>query len=214
MCVFSIIAIILGLSASLVNGSSAAAIKNIATCSSPSGQLFGSLDVQFAGLALNCSSTNPSFDCACVTAINIDTCLLFDGRTNCNDITGHYLQILQASTAFSVLALLSVFALSLVTCCSLCCPGYLGDDQLDMPPAGVRYGADPPPAYAHTQPGVVYVGSIATAAPMEGSAQPVPYHMQGQVQQLRMYEQQQQRGGGAVATAVAVPYDAGKQGGL
>lgn len=189
-CVISVIAIILGLSSSFLNGADGQILESIVACSTPSYQIYGNKD--YTMLAMNCTNDYPKVDCACVTT---SECYAFNGKSDCNLITSEYAHMVHAATAFDVLALFAVFTLSILTCCSLCCPGSLGDED---PTLEDRYAPNVGAAYAVSQPGVVYVGTVAME-PQAQPNQPVPYGQQAQIAQLRAYEQNH-----AIATAIPV----------
>ena len=80
--------------------------------------------------------------------------------------------MLGAATAFDVFTLLSVFTLSVMTCCSLCCPKNLGHS---------------PPATADAVPSSPTV-VIASTAQIQGY--PQPYSAQGGYPPQQVYSSQ------------------------
>jgi hypothetical protein len=139
--VVSILAVILGFIGCLVDGLNTRLIKTMKACASgpiPSSEnpiLYG--NSAFETAAAQCYEAATQYhDCFCVntnmqptiTHQNPNACYIYDGQPNCKHILVNYPQMLTAATAFDVIMLLSVFALSVTTCCSLCCPKYLPRD--------------------------------------------------------------------------------------
>lgn len=140
-CVVSIIAVIVGIVGSSLDGAANSFIKQLQACSSPNAPvtLYGNSDYYSqAGLcATNNFATGTTFNCACVTTAAVSSgsgasttfdygnCFNFNfqqsDQTDCNNIMDNYSHLLGAATAFDVLALFSVLMLSILTCRSLCC---------------------------------------------------------------------------------------------
>lgn len=211
----SVIACILGFAISVVDGGSANLISTIKACANPSSTLPDESPVfTYTGnslyfpMAANCSIEHLDFDCSCVSSMTDGNCYLFDGQTNCELVTTKFVDMLRAATAFNVLSLLAVFAISVSTCCSLCCPGSGCVHDPEEEHAIQQYA--PNPAYVETRPAVVYVGTVQTQemAPnstVYASASPssTPYGQHPQIQALNQYNSPN---GGRVAEAVPVVY--------
>jgi len=121
----------------------------------------------------------------------------------------HYPSLLGAATAFDVFGLFAVFALSITTCCSLCCPANLGasgDMNNGENPTVIVVGQAPNP-YNQTN---YSAQNYAPAAYVPAAYTPTPaYAATGQQQQYPGYN-----GGGAPPVVVyAVPSQpSGEQG--
>lgn len=124
ICVISIVAVILGIAVSIIDGNAAAIYHNVEACAHPTGNntfsYFG--DSNYFDLAQNCSISKLNYDCACVSSVTGGDCLYLDGRPNCDLVSTKFVSMLRAATAFNVFTLLAVFGLSVSSCCSLCCP--------------------------------------------------------------------------------------------
>lgn len=135
ICILSIIAVILELVASINDGAYASIAKAVQTCATSLTTYTGSGDYSLD--AVQCwqyydSNANAyqTYDCMCVVGqvgSNITDCFPFNIQSNnCNDVPGKYASILGAAAAFDVFSLLSIFVVSVLSCCSLCCPGNFG----------------------------------------------------------------------------------------
>lgn len=143
-CVFSIFAIILGIIGCFADGGANSIVRNFQACTDNQGNNYGN-SLSFDS-SINCASNFTGFDCNCVTSSFSSTNDLKNSVTGCYalDFQGsvpsascldlmcvdgkchHYPSLLGAATAFDVFGLFAVFALSITTCCSLCCPASLG----------------------------------------------------------------------------------------
>jgi hypothetical protein len=129
ICVITIIAVILFIAACIIDGAAAAVYSNVQACAHPTGYDGNSSTYSYFGdsayyeLAQNCSASKSDFDCACVSSATNEDCLYLDGQPDCNLVSTKFVAMLRAATAFNVFTLLAVFALSVSSCCSLCCPG-------------------------------------------------------------------------------------------
>ncbi len=124
--VCSIIAVIIAIVATAVDGASYTVFNNYEACLSPStGKVYG--DQSYTTMLHNTCDFNgqsePTSRCYCVSDDN-DLCWEYDlanGNTDCNDILTTYPQLLSVSFAFALLCTLATLTYSLFTCVSSCC---------------------------------------------------------------------------------------------
>jgi hypothetical protein len=69
-------------------------------------------------------TTSTTYDCSC-TDVN-DYCVYFNGPTDCNLIFQSYSHALTAAAWFDWLTFLLILTLSIISCCSTCCPANFG----------------------------------------------------------------------------------------
>jgi hypothetical protein len=128
-------------------------------CVSNDGSVTGSSEYT-GSVFLHCSGVTES--CACIEP-GTEACYLYDGgiaAQSCSNILGTYTSNLGAAIAFDLLATFSVFALSILTCVSVCCPGYGGGAVVVSSPGapgavGQQYATPQQAVYVQQQP--VYV---------------------------------------------------------
>jgi hypothetical protein len=197
-----IIAVIVGIVGCIVDGIAHSVVSALVACVSSSGQVSGSSsDLDEFGCGFP-----PSGECYCVQPGD-SFCYVYQGgiaASSCDNILEKYTSNLGAAIAFDLLATFSVFALSILTCVSVCCPGY---GQL---PKDVVVGTLAPGAQQQQQPIII----VANAPP-----QPVQYQVgqpqmqyqvgqpQGQYIQQVQYVQQAQPQVMYAQPAVPAPND-------
>jgi hypothetical protein len=80
--------------------------------------------------AVNCyisryeKGTWETLDCFCTNRIG--QCFSFAGRKDCIAVITTYKSNLGAAAALDVITLFCIFIFAVLTCCSICCPSYLG----------------------------------------------------------------------------------------
>jgi hypothetical protein len=152
-----IIAVIVGVVGCIVDGIANSLVSSLVACISSNGQVSGTSSYA-SELEYGCGFP-PSGECYCVQPGD-SFCYIYQGgiaASSCGNILEKYTSNLGASIAFDLLATFSVFALSILTCVSVCCPGY---GQL---PKDVVVGTVAPGVQQQQQPVII----VANAPPQQ-----------------------------------------------
>lgn len=158
-----VIAVIVGIIASIINGIAKSIVNSLVACVSSTDINDVSGDATGTQLG-NCFASYhlDNYDCICVQQ-STSTCFFYSGPApseSCNNVLTSWARNLTAGAAFDIISTLVVFAVSIITCVSLCCPASMG--------------GSPPPA-AQGQP-VIINGQPAQPAVVVVQATPaVPY---------------------------------------
>jgi hypothetical protein len=124
--VLGIIILIIG---SAADGFGTDIMKEIVTCISPDGTIYGDKDYS-KNIKIYCGGFTD--DCSCLNMNSLFSCYFFNGgiaEKSCDNILGDYKSNLKASYALDIVTACVVFMLSVMSCFSICCP----NRQLRLP---------------------------------------------------------------------------------
>jgi hypothetical protein len=205
-CVVSIIAVIVGVIGCAVDGIANTVVTSLEACVSyPEGTVSG--DSSYTNTVENSCSFYTD-QCCCVT--NDNAVFFYRGgivnNDNCQNILGEYTQALHGSIALDLLATFAVFALSIVTCISVCCPGYGGGSgnvtTMSTPGANVAAGTITSPVFV--QPAYPPQGALPQQFAQPGYYPPQGYPPQQGYPSQQGYPPQGYAGQPAIAQGVVV----------